>query len=108
MKVSLLLKNIKLFTEDFNIITQDHYKLWVTQNFEFPTTENKIVDVIVLNNEIKQLEKIKLMAEMRKMVEDLDINSNDNMIIDNEEVDFPQCMNLNKKKEKERVKAVEK
>ncbi|KAG2189860.1 hypothetical protein INT46_005603 [Mucor plumbeus] len=67
---------------------------------------------IVLNNEIKQLEKIKLMAEMQKMVEDLDINAADNMIIDNEtevdknntnkddeeEIDFPQYMNLNKKK----------
>ena len=110
IKVSFLLKNIKLFTEDFNIITQDHHKLWVTQNFEFPT-ENKMVD-IVLNNEIKQLEKIKLMTEMQKMVEDLDINAADNMIIDNEtevdenntnkddeeEIDFPQYMNLNKKK----------
>ncbi|KAG2189954.1 hypothetical protein INT46_007569 [Mucor plumbeus] len=67
---------------------------------------------IVLNNEIKQLEKIKLMTEMQKMVEDLDINAADNMIIDNktevdenntnkddkEEIDFPQYMNLNKKK----------
>lgn len=110
IKVSFLLKNIKLFTEDFNIITQDHHKLWVTQNFEFPT-EYKMVD-IVLNNEIQQLEKIKLMTEMQKMVEDLDINAADNMIIDNEtevdenntnkddeeEIDFPQYMNLNKKK----------
>ncbi|KAG2201118.1 hypothetical protein INT46_004823 [Mucor plumbeus] len=67
---------------------------------------------IVLNNEIQQLEKIKLMTEMQKMVEDLDINAADNMIIDNEtevdenntnkddeeEIDFPQYMNLNKKK----------
>jgi hypothetical protein len=51
-------------------------------NFQFPT-ENKIVD-IVLNNETKQLEEIKLMAEMKKMVENLDINAIDNKIIDNE------------------------
>ena len=28
IKASFLLKNIKLFTEDFNIITKDHHKLW--------------------------------------------------------------------------------
>jgi hypothetical protein len=61
------------------------------------------------------------MTEMQKMVEDLDINATDNMIIDNEtkidenntnkddkEVDFPQYMNLNKKKREEKIKAVEK
>ena len=69
----------------------------------------------VLNNEIKQLEKIKLITEMQKMVEDLDINATDNIIIDNEtevdknninkddeEVDFPQYINFNIKKEKKR------
>ncbi|KAG2190014.1 hypothetical protein INT46_001371 [Mucor plumbeus] len=43
IKISFLLKNIKLFTEDFNTITPGHHKLWVTQNFEFPT-ENKTYD----------------------------------------------------------------
>ncbi|KAI9243310.1 hypothetical protein EDC94DRAFT_503067, partial [Helicostylum pulchrum] len=51
IKVSFLLKNIKIFTETFNIITQDHHKLWMSDNFDFPT-EHKLVD-IVLNNEIK-------------------------------------------------------
>ncbi|KAI8969476.1 hypothetical protein BDB01DRAFT_698579, partial [Pilobolus umbonatus] len=51
LKVAFLLKNIKKFTETFNIITQDHHKLWMSDNFDFPT-EHMLVD-IVLNNEIK-------------------------------------------------------
>ena len=56
------------------------------------------------------------------MIEDLYISTTDNMIIyndtevdenntnkdDKEEVDFPQYMNLNKKKREEKVKAAEK
>ena len=59
---------------------------------------------------------------MQKMIEDLYISTTDNMIIyndtevdenntnkdDKEEVDFPQYMNLNKKKREEKVKAAEK
>ncbi|KAI7858239.1 hypothetical protein BDC45DRAFT_411826, partial [Circinella umbellata] len=51
MKIAFLLKNIKIFTETFNIITQDHHKLWIENNFEFPS-DNKLID-IVLNNKIK-------------------------------------------------------
>lgn len=54
LKIAFLLKNIKLFTETFNIITQDHHKLWFSQNFEFPTDE--ILIDMVLNNQIKQME----------------------------------------------------
>jgi len=116
MKVAFLLKNIKIFTENFNIITQDHHKLWIENNFEFPT-DNKLID-IVLNNEIKQMEKIKYMSEIQIKFDDLDINSNE-MIIDNEnldysenivddninnneieEIDFPEYKNINKKKRK--------
>jgi hypothetical protein len=121
IKVSFVLKNIKLFTEDFIVITQGHLKLLITQNFEF-SAENKMVEDVVLNNEIKQLHKIKLTTEMPKMIEDLDISATDNMTIDNdtevdenntnkddeEEVDFPEYMNLNMKKREEKVKAVEK
>lgn len=105
LKVAFLLKNIKIFTENFNIITQEHHKLWLSHNFEFPT-EYKLID-IVLNNEIKQMEKIKIMTEMQNDISDLNIN--DNMIVDdleveennidnNEEIDFPQYQNINKKK----------
>ncbi|KAI9327877.1 hypothetical protein BD770DRAFT_299731, partial [Pilaira anomala] len=51
LKVAFLLRNIKLFTETFNIITQDNHKLWCEQDFEFPSDE-KLID-IVLNNQIK-------------------------------------------------------
>lgn len=104
LKVAFLLKNIKTFTETFNIITQDHHKLWISEHFEFPK-ENKLID-IVLNNEIKQLDKIKIMTEMQKNFEDIDIN--EDMIIDDEndenntnenieeDVNFPEYKNMNK------------
>lgn len=110
IKVSFLLKNIKKFTETFNIITQDHHKLWMSENFDFPS-EFKLVD-IVLNNEIKQLEKIKIMTELQKEFNDLDLMDEDNMILDDtiddnldvvdieEEIDFPQYKDINKKKRK--------
>jgi hypothetical protein len=113
MKVAFLLKNIKIFTETFNIITQEHHKLWVENNFEFPT-DNKLID-IVLNNEIKQMEKIKYMSEIQTSFDDLNANDNE-MIIDNdilnnseniadnnndiEEIDFPEYKNISKKKRK--------
>jgi hypothetical protein len=108
LKVAFLLKNIKTFTETFNIITQDHHKLWISEHFEFPK-ENKLID-IVLSNEIKQLYKIKIMTEMQKKFEDIDIDINEDMIIDDEneennekvaieeDVDFPEYKNMNKKK----------
>lgn len=108
LKVAFLLKNIKLFTETFNIITQDHHKLWCENNFEFPSDE-KLID-IVLNNQIKQMEKIKIMTELQNDFSDL--NTDDNMIIDdeetnenisinnNEDIDFPEYNNINKKKRK--------
>lgn len=117
LKVAFLLKNIKIFTETFNIITQEHHKIWVTNNFEFPT-ENKLID-IVLNNEIKQLEKIKIMTELQKDFSDIDINNDDKMVLDEDiniedrienienDVDFPEYQNINKKKE-EKEKVLEK
>ncbi|KAI8970795.1 hypothetical protein BDB01DRAFT_731401 [Pilobolus umbonatus] len=93
----------------FNIITQDHHKLWMSDNFDFPT-EHMLVD-IVLNNEIKQLEKIKIMTELQKDFNELDIIEEDNMVVDEnaenniniedvEDVDFPQYKDINKKKRK--------
>jgi hypothetical protein len=106
LKIAFLLKNIKLFTETFNIITQDHHKLWFSQNFEFPTDE-KLID-IVLNNQIKQMGKIKIMTQLQSDFEDLNLDNS--MIIDdeedneninnNEDVDFPEYNNMNKKKRK--------
>jgi hypothetical protein len=107
LKVALLLKNIHKFTETFNIITQEHHKLWMDDNFEFPT-EHKLID-IVLNNEIKQMDKIKIMTELQNDFSDLNINNDmvvdsieedENIIENNEEVDFPQYNNINKKKRK--------
>ncbi|KAI9247657.1 hypothetical protein BDA99DRAFT_548971 [Phascolomyces articulosus] len=102
-----------IIIKTFNIITQEHHKLWVENNFEFPT-DNKLID-IVLNNEIKQMEKIKYISEIQKSFDDLHINDNE-MMIDNdvlnnsenaadnnsetEEVDFPEYKNINKKKRK--------
>ncbi|KAG2223231.1 hypothetical protein INT45_006112 [Circinella minor] len=79
MKVAFLLKNIKIFTETFNIITQDHHKLWIENNFEFPS-DNKLIDIIRNENDIY-----------------INNNNNTNEI---EEVDFPEYRNINKKKRK--------
>lgn len=82
----------------------------MSENFDFPS-EFKLVD-IVLNNEIKQLEKIKIMTELQKEFNDLDLMDEDNMILDDtiddnldvvdieEEIDFPQYKDINKKKRK--------
>ncbi|GAA5800487.1 hypothetical protein HPULCUR_005918 [Helicostylum pulchrum] len=67
--------------ETFNIITQDHHKLWFSQNFEFPTDE-KLIN-IVLNNQIKQMEKIKIMTQLQSDFEDLNLDNS--MIIDDED-----------------------
>jgi hypothetical protein len=114
LKVAFLLKNINLFTDTFNIITQEHHKLWAENNFEFPT-EEKLIDV-VLNNEIKQMEKIKIMTKLQNNLSDLTLDD-DNMVIDNvddnnqeeiddnlaksdDNIDFPEYKNINKKKRK--------
>ena len=107
LKISfLLLKNIKLVTETFNIISRDHQKLWFSQNFEF-STDGKLVD-IVLNNQIKQMKKIKIMTQLQSDFEDLNLDNS--MIIDdeednentnnNEDVGFSEYNNMNKKKRK--------
>ncbi|KAI9245571.1 hypothetical protein BDA99DRAFT_447831 [Phascolomyces articulosus] len=48
LKVAFLLKNIKRFSEKFNIITQEHHKLWIDKNFEFPC-EKKLIDIVYIN-----------------------------------------------------------
>lgn len=112
LKVSFLLKNIQKFSEKFNIITQEHHKLWINENFEFPS-EYKLID-IVLNDQIKQMEKIKIMTEVQKNIMEMNINSNqENMeidISDNEddnnnnesEVDFPEYKTISRKRKKVR------
>ncbi|KAI8068100.1 uncharacterized protein B0P05DRAFT_475155 [Gilbertella persicaria] len=96
-----------IFTESFNIITQEHHKLWMSRDFDFPT-KYKLVD-IVLNNEINQMDKIKRMTEIQNDFSDLNMNGDD-MVVDDveqeeitnsdEAVDFPQYNNINKKKRK--------
>lgn len=111
LKVSFLLKNIQKFSEKFNIITQDHHKLWMNNGFEFPS-EDKIID-IVLNDQIKQMEKIKIMSDLQNDLEFLNIG-NINMEIDksdsdknnNDEsdIDFPEYKNITKKRKRNKKK----
>ncbi|KAI9244210.1 hypothetical protein BDA99DRAFT_549366 [Phascolomyces articulosus] len=102
--------NSTLKTDDYKYtnIQLKHHKLWCEKHFEFPTN-NKLIDII-LNNQIKQMEKIKIMTELQSDFSDLNIE--DDIIIDkeednenistnnNEDIDFPEYNNVNKKKRK--------
>ncbi|KAI7849172.1 hypothetical protein BDC45DRAFT_415429, partial [Circinella umbellata] len=57
LKVAFLLKNINNFSDKFNIIIQDHHKLWFNDNFEFPS-EMRLID-IVYTNQMEQVNKLK-------------------------------------------------
>ncbi|KAI7870909.1 hypothetical protein K492DRAFT_108463, partial [Lichtheimia hyalospora FSU 10163] len=48
LKVVFLLKNIQTFSEKFNIITQDHHKLWINDNFNFPS-DLRLIDIVYTN-----------------------------------------------------------
>lgn len=106
MKVAFLLRNMQRFSEKFNIITQDHHKLWEIDNFEFPSEERLIN--IVYNNEMELMEKI--MTELQKNVMNVDINDktlldDDGQLVNNNEYssedDFPDYkMSSNKRKRK--------
>lgn len=115
IKVSFLLKNIQKFCDKFNIITQEHHKLWMNVNFEFPT-DAKLID-IVYTNEMEQLEKLRKLNKIQNDLLNLNIcdvtNINDNMNIDDtdedekndknnndSDVDFPQYNNPIKKRKK--------
>lgn len=91
LKVAFLLKNIKRFSEKFNIITQPHHKLWENKNFEFPS-DLKLVDIVYIN-EMQQLEKIKEMEKLQKDI--MNININDNMILDENIIDDLDIENNN-------------
>ena len=120
LKVAFLLKNINNFSDKFNIIIQDHHKLWFNDNFEFPS-EMRLIDIVYTN----QMEQVNKLKELNKLQDDflnLDItdnnmiinegtddnienNNNDKNIIINEninenEVDFPEYRNINKKRKK--------
>ncbi|KAI8091170.1 uncharacterized protein B0P05DRAFT_450095, partial [Gilbertella persicaria] len=57
LKVSFLLKNIQNFSDKFNIIVQEQHKLWVNENFDFPS-DIRLID-IVYTNQMEQIEKLK-------------------------------------------------
>lgn len=87
LKVSFLLKNIQKFSEKFNIIIQEHHKLWINENFEFPN-EARLID-IVYTNEMDQLNKLKRLNDLQTRLLNLDINEinknknhNNEMMID--------------------------
>jgi len=111
IKVAFLLKNIEKFCDTFNIITQEHHKLWKTKDFDFPQ-EDRLID-IVYNNEMKQINKFKILTEIQN--DFLKININENMIIDESinvsesnnnnideesDIDFPELKQSTKKRKK--------
>lgn len=71
LKVVFLLKNIQTFSEKFNIITQEHHKLWINDNFNFPS-DSRLID-IVYTNEMEQSEKLKEMDKLQKDLLNLNI-----------------------------------
>ncbi|KAI9258721.1 hypothetical protein BDA99DRAFT_440672 [Phascolomyces articulosus] len=113
-RIAFLLKNINNFSDKFNIIIQDHHKLWFNDNFEFPS-EMRLIDIVYTN----QMEQVNKLKELNKLQDDflnLDITDN-NMIINEDtddnmennnndkninenEVDFPEYRNINKKRKK--------
>ena len=115
LKVSFLLKNIKRFSEKFNIITQPHHKLWEINNFEFPC-EQRLIDIVYIN-EMEQLEKINEITKLQKeimnltldnnMILDIEENENENEINDESEDDFPELKGKIKKR-KYRSKSINK
>lgn len=111
LKVSFLLKNMQKFCDKFNIITQEHHKLWINKDFEFPV-EHKLID-IVYTNEMEQLQKLKKLNELQNTLLELNIDDNSTMDIDNtddeivkntndnnSDIDFPQYNNPIKKRKK--------
>ncbi|KAI8091680.1 hypothetical protein BDF21DRAFT_332766 [Thamnidium elegans] len=95
----------------FNIITQEHHKLWINENFEFPN-ELRLID-IVYTNQMEQVKKLNELSKIQKDLLNLSIENNqDSMIIDDEneilnesdknesDVDFPEYKNPTKKRKK--------
>lgn len=102
LKTALLLRNIKRFSEKFNIITQPHHKLWENSHFEYPS-EKKLID-IVFSNEMETMNKIAEIEALQNKIFDININSDDNNDIampdlNDSDEDFP---NLNKNNSKKR------
>lgn len=115
LKVVFLLKNIQLFSDKFNIITQEHHKLWINKKFEFPN-ELRLID-IVYTNQMEQVKKLKELSKIQKDLLNLSIENNqDSMLIDDEDkninendknesdVDFLEYKNPTKKRKKKSKK----
>jgi hypothetical protein len=115
LKVVFLLKDIQLFQDKFSIITQDHHKLWIEDNFDFPN-DNKLID-IVYTNQMEQIKKLKDLDIIQKKLLDMDINEienttmiigddieieneNDKPITKDTDIDFPQYYNVSRKRKK--------
>lgn len=113
LKVVFLLKNIQNFTEKFNIIVHEQHKIWINDNFDFPS-DMRLID-IVYTNQMEQMEKLKEINKLQNDFINLDIDvENNNMIIDDEEnevnnennndneseIDFPEYKNFSKKRKK--------
>ena len=111
LKVVFLLKNIQLFSDKFNIITQEHHKLWINKNFEFPN-EIRLID-IVYTNQMEQIKKLKDLSKIQKELLNLTIESDqDSMLIDDDDeilneddkdesnIDFPEYKNPTRKRKK--------
>lgn len=112
LKVVFLLKNIYNFSDKFNIIVQEHHKLWFNDSFEFPSNM-RLID-IVYTNQMEQLQKLKELNQLQDEFIKLNIDDNNsNMIIDNEiieddtiddknndDVDFPEYRSISKKRRK--------
>lgn len=49
LKIPFLLKNIQKFCDKSNIIDQEHHKLWINKNFEFPK-EKILIDIVYTND----------------------------------------------------------
>jgi hypothetical protein len=89
------LKNIQNFVEKFNIIEQEQHKIWINDNFDFPS-EMRLID-IVYTNQMEQMEKIKDLNKIQMELLNLDINNeelNIDMLID--EDDETNSINDNK------------
>lgn len=79
-KIACLLKNIKKFTELYNIPILPHHKLWEAENFEFPS-EAKLIDIVITNEEVNK-EKLNNMIKLQDNFIKVNLNNNINITSD--------------------------
>lgn len=54
LKISILLYNIKTYTEKYNINIKDHHKYWMDLDFDFGLLKNNIIIPRSLNNNVNK------------------------------------------------------